>query len=165
MKILITGAAGRLGYEVVKICLEAGYSVRAFDLPQVNWTRLESIEEVNIFQGDITDLNKVKEACIGINAVIHLAALLPPKTEVNRGLTHRINVQGTKNLIDSINQETRIVFTSSIATYGVTAKEAPPIKENHPQIPYNNYSESKIIAESLIKTSDAKWQLDNIIQN
>jgi UDP-glucose 4-epimerase len=157
MNVLITGAAGRLGYEVVKICSQEGWSIRAFDLPQVNWTHLEALDGVEKFRGDITDLNSVRESCKGIDAVIHLAALLPPKTETNRDLTQRINVQGTRNLLESITRDTRIVFTSSIATYGVTAGDTPPIKESHTQVAYNNYAESKIQAEEIVKASGNPW--------
>jgi nucleoside-diphosphate-sugar epimerase len=95
----------------------------------------------------------VKEACNSVDAVIHLAALLPPRTETSRDLTQRINVQGTANIIKSINKNTRIVFASSIATYGVTAAETPPIKETHPQIAHSNYAESKIQSEQIVKES------------
>jgi nucleoside-diphosphate-sugar epimerase len=159
MNLLITGAAGRLGYEVVKICSSEGFKIRAFDLPNVNWMHLENIDEVEIFKGDITDTNSVAEACSGINAVIHLAALLPPKTESSRELTQRINVIGTRNLLGSLNRETKMVFASSIATYGVTACETPPIKENHPQVSYNNYAESKIQAEKIVKMSNNPWSI------
>ena len=159
MKVLITGAAGRLGYEVVKICVAEGWSIRAFDLPQVNWTHLEAMDGVEIFKGDITDPHSVRESCKEVDAVIHLAALLPPKTETNRDLTQRINVQGTINLLDSLSNETRLVFTSSIATYGVTAHEKPPIKESHPQVAYNNYAESKIQAEKHVKESGNPWTI------
>ena len=157
MKVLITGAAGRLGYEVVRKCSIEGYSIRAFDLPQVNWTHLEGMNGVQVCKGDITDPNSVKKACTEVDAVIHLAALLPPKTEANRDLTQLINVQGTRNLLESIKHDTRIVFTSSIATYGVTAAETPPIKETQPQVAYNNYAESKIQAEELVKNSGNPW--------
>ena len=159
MKVLITGAAGRLGYEVVKLCIREGFEVRAFDLPQVNWNHLEVLDGVELFKGDITDKNSVKEASRDIAAAIHLAALLPPRTETSRDLTQQINVQGTRNLLDSLNQETRIIFTSSIATYGVTANETPPIKETHPQIAYNNYAESKIQAEKIVKESGNPWTI------
>lgn len=159
MRLLITGAAGRLGYEVVKICIKEGYKVRAFDLPQVNWTHLEILEGVEIFRGDITDAAGVQEACRDMDAVIHLAALLPPKSENSRDLTHRINLQGTKTLLESMNHKTKIVFTSSIATYGVTASEKPPIKETHPQVAYNYYAESKIQAEKIVKESGNPWTI------
>ena len=159
MNLLITGAAGRLGYEVVKICSSEGYKIRAFDLPQVNWMHLENIERVEIVKGDITNTNSVTEACSGIDAVIHLAALLPPKTESSRDLTQLINVNGTRNLLESSNRETKLVFASSISTYGVTARESQPIKETHPQVPYNNYAESKIQAEKIVKAADNPWSI------
>ncbi len=153
MKVLITGGAGRLGCEVAKICAHEGFSVRAFDLPQVNWAPLEAIDGVELFKGDITDEKNVQKACMGVDTVIHLAALLPPKTETNPDLTNRINVEGTRSLIQSMKHNTRIVFTSSIATYGVTAAETPPIKETHKQTAYSNYADSKIKSEKIVKAS------------
>ena len=159
MKVLITGAAGRLGYEAVKLCIREGFEVRAFDLPQVNWRHLEALDGVEPFKGDITDNKSVQEACKDIDCVIHLAALLPPRTETSRDLTQRINVEGTRTLLDSLNHVPRIIFTSSIATYGVTAKEIPPIGETHPQVAYNNYAESKIQAEKIVKESRNPWTI------
>jgi UDP-glucose 4-epimerase len=158
MKVLITGGAGRLGYEVVNNCLAEGYDVTAFDLPQVNWSHLEKLG-VETYKGDITKPEMVKEACKGIDAVIHLAALLPPRTETSRDLTQRINVDGTRSLVKSINTDTRIVFTSSIATYGVTAGETPPIKETHPQVPHSNYAESKIQSEKIVIESGCPYTI------
>ena len=158
MKVLITGGAGRLGYEVVKNCLAEGNDVRVFDLPQVNWSHLEGLG-VGTYKGDITNREMVKEACEGVDAVIHLAALLPPRTEISRDLTQRINVEGTRNLTNSINADTRIVFTSSIATYGVTANENPPIKESHPQVPHSNYAESKIQSEKIVVESGCPYTI------
>jgi nucleoside-diphosphate-sugar epimerase len=153
MKVLITGAAGRLGYEVVKICTDMDVSVKAFDLPNVNWSHLEALG-VEIHPGDITDIGSVRASSRDIDAVIHLAALLPPKTETNRDLTQRINVDGTENLVKSVPDKTRQIFASSIATYGVTVNEIPPVKESHPLVSHNNYAESKIHAERIIKQSD-----------
>jgi nucleoside-diphosphate-sugar epimerase len=158
MRVLITGGAGRLGYEVVKNCLTEGYEVSVFDLPQVNWSHLEELG-VETYKGDITKLETVKEACRDVDAVIHLAALLPPRTETSRDLTQRINVEGTRNVIKSISADTRIVFTSSIATYGVTAEETPPIKETHQQVTHNNYAESKIQSEKIVVESGCPYTI------
>ena len=158
MKVLVTGGAGRLGYEVVKNCLTDGYEVRAFDLPQVNWSQVEALG-VETYKGDITKLEMVKEACKGIDAMIHLAALLPPRTETSRDLTQRINVEGTRNLVKVVHADTRIVFTSSIATYGVTAADNPPIKETHPQVPHSFYAESKIQSEKIVIDSGCPYTI------
>lgn len=158
MRVLITGGAGRLGYNVVKNCLMMGYTVRAFDLPQVNWSHLDALG-VETYKGDITKPEMVKEACTEVDAVVHLAALLPPRTEASRELTQRINVEGTLNLTKSIKIDTRIVFASSIVTYGITAAENPPIKETHLQVAHNNYAESKIQSEMIVKKSEKPYTI------
>ena len=152
MKVLVTGGAGRLGYCVSKQLVEKGHSVRVFDLPQVEWSHVENLGAEG-FKGDITDLGSVVGACYNVEAVIHLAALLPPRSEPNRDLTMKVNVSGTENILKSISRDTPIVLTSSISTYGVTAQAQPPIKETYPQTAHNNYSESKIHAEKLVRVT------------
>jgi nucleoside-diphosphate-sugar epimerase len=148
LTILLTGGAGRLGYHVSKLCLEEGYKVRAFDLPNVNWSHLSSLPNTEIHKGDITDIKSVEKACKDIDTIVHLAALLPPKSEENKELTMKINVQGTNNLLKSKELLTPIIFASSISTYGITSQETPPLKESHKQLQHDIYSESKIIAEN-----------------
>jgi nucleoside-diphosphate-sugar epimerase len=153
MTILVTGGAGRLGYWTATQLTDDGHSVKAFDLPQVNWSHVESLPNTTTHRGDITDPENVENACRDAEAVVHLAAVLPPTSEANRELTQRVNVHGTLNILEAAPPETPIVFASSIATYGVTHHETPPIKENHPQKPHDNYSESKIMAEKAVKES------------
>ncbi len=68
----------------------------------------------------------------------------------------RVNVEGTKNIMDALRKEpdTPMVFASSVSTYGITAGEEPPIREDHPLHAHNAYSESKIEAERLIRDSE-----------
>lgn len=158
MRVLVTGAAGRVGYEIVKICVSEGFTVRAFDLPSVDWALLEN-ESVEVFKGDITDKNSVERASSDVEVVIQLAALLPPRSEMNRDLTQKVNVEGTRTLVKSIRPDTRVIFASSIATYGVAAQGSPPIIETQEQVPYNIYAESKIDSERLIKESGKPYTI------
>lgn len=155
MKLLVTGGAGRLGTELIRNITSKGHSVRAFDLPQVPWEALKEIPDVEIFKGDITQPNNVSEACEDVEGVFHLAALLPPRSEANRALTMRVNVEGTRNVINALKDrlETPLILASSISTYGPTADEEPPIPEGSPQIAHNNYSKSKIEAERIVMAS------------
>ena len=146
MTILVTGGAGRLGYEVLRLCKEEGYRARAFDLPGVSWNHVEALG-VEAVKGDITDNNSVSRACEGVDAVVHLAALLPPRSESSRELTMKVNVGGTKRILEAAGADTPIVLASSIAVYGVTAGEVPPVKPSHPFSVHDLYSESKITAE------------------
>lgn len=151
--ILVTGGAGRLGYEVVKLLLQQGKEVRVFDLPAVNWTYLEDLYGVDIFKGDITDPEQVSTAFTGVEAVIHLAAIMPPKSEANEELTLRVNVDGTRNLLRVLKRSSPVVFASSISVYGVTAGEEQLIGEQHPLTAHNNYSKSKILGEAAVAES------------
>ncbi len=83
--------------------------------------------------GDGADGKQVAEAIKGIDAVIHLAALLPPRSESNRELTMRVNGKGTAKIVEAIGSTgASLIFASSVATYGITAMEEPPVLHSHP---------------------------------
>lgn len=155
MNLLVTGAAGRLGSEFVKFVASRGYTIRAFDLPQAPWYTIQDIPNVEAVQGDITVPDQVTEACWLVDGIFHLAAILPPQSEVDRDLTMRVNVEGTRNIVNALEElhNVPLIFASSISTYGTTAMERPSIREDHPQRAHNNYSESKIEAERFIRAS------------
>ena len=154
MDVLVTGGAGLLGSELIKRLVRRGYTVRAFDLPTVDFWRVDGLEGVEIFRGDVTVFDDVQEAVKGVKAVFHLAAILPPLCEKNRELTIRVNVDGTENLLKAVKEaapKAPFIFSSSVAVYGRTASEEPPISENHALSAIDNYSESKIKSEGLIQ--------------
>jgi nucleoside-diphosphate-sugar epimerase len=159
MRILVTGGAGRLGYLVSKQLNETGHSVKVFDLPGVKWNHIEQLPDIIVQKGDITSKEDVLEACDGVKAVVHLAAILPPNSEKNKNLTHSVNVEGTVNLLNCLDKGTVIIFASSISTYGITFKKTPPIKVSDPLVAHNNYSSSKILAENIIKESGIPYTI------
>jgi len=161
MKILVIGAAGRLGKEIIGTLSESSHDIRAFDLPNISWESIEKLEDVEIFSGDITKKYLITEACRDIDLVIHLAALLPPQSEVDRRLTLKVNVEGTQNIVEALEpkENVPIIFASSISTYGITASEEPPIGEDHPQNAHNIYAKSKIEAEQLIRSSGIPYTI------
>ena len=151
--VLITGGAGSVGRQLVEMFVEAGRAVRVFDLPMMDFSELEGRDGIEIVQGDITNAEGVRAAVEGVGAVLHLAAILPPNSERNRDLTFRVNVDGTKNIIAALEQsapDTRMVFTSSISTYGDTSGEEPPVRVGHSQSAIDIYADSKIEGEKLI---------------
>ena len=152
MRVLVTGGAGRLGYAATLKLLEKGHTVEVFDLPAVEWSHIEALN-VKTHRGDITDPQSLEQPCRDADAVVHLAAMLPPRSEVNQSLTLKVNVEGTRNILDNVHPGTAIVLASSISTYGVTSHKEPPITEEHPQTVHNSYSMSKIMAEQAVKDS------------
>lgn len=154
--ILVTGGAGTVGRRLVERFIDAGRSVRVFDLPAMDYSGLEGRSGVDVIRGDITDREVVRKAIAGVGAVAHLAALLPPASERDRDLTFAVNVDGTANLIATLeaeNPDAVLVFTSSVSTYGDTSAETPPVPAGHPQRAIDIYAESKIAAEALVRAS------------
>jgi UDP-glucose 4-epimerase len=152
-KILITGGAGSVGRELTQSLVEQGNRVRIFDLPICDFSALETLAGVEIVKGDIGDLVTVRAAVEGVDVILHLAALLPPASERDRERTFAVNVEGTGNLVDAIQQargRTRLIFASTVATYGNTMDDAPPISVDHAQGFVDIYGESKIAADRRI---------------
>ena len=154
--VLVTGGAGSVGRRVVERLVSSGRSVRVLDLPAMDFAGLEGRPGVEVLRGDITDPDGVRRAVDGTGAVLHLGAVLPPNSERDRNLTFRVNVGGTRNLVDAMERLTpdgRLVFTSSISTYGDTSSEEPPVRVIRGQSAIDIYAESKIEGERLVRES------------
>ncbi len=151
--ILVTGGAGRLGFEVVKKLSAMGEEARVFDLPIVNWASIDNLGGLSTFKGDIAAYDDVARACENVDEVIHLAAIMPPRSETERSLALRVNIEGTRNLIRAAKAGTPFVLASTISVYGITADESQPIHEGHALDAHDTYSETKMRAERLIADS------------
>lgn len=158
--VLITGGAGSVGRILVSRLRQDGRRVRIFDLPTMNYTALEGVDGIEVLKGDITDAGAVRRAVGDVDAVIHLAAILPPNSERDRARTFAVNVDGTTHIIRALEQlapEAPLVFSSSISTYGDTTQEAPPVHVTHAQSAIDFYAESKILGEQILRASRATW--------
>jgi len=151
--ILVTGGAGSVGREVALALAARGHHVRAFDLPACDFGPLQAHRDIEIACGDIRDQDAIRQAVAGIDAVVHLAALLPPASERDRQATLEINAQGTANLVGAMaqaNHEARLVLSSSVCVYGDTSAAAPPVRTTWPTRATDIYAESKIAAERAV---------------
>lgn len=148
--VLVTGATGAVGPRVVSALHEAGHRVRTLSLdapPAGAW-----LEAVDARLGDITDPAAVQTAMVGVDGVIHLAALLhiinpPPEL---RSRYERINVGGTANVVEAARQAGvgRVVFFSTIAVYGASAGSV--LTEASPLCPDSFYAQTKLDAEQVV---------------
>jgi nucleoside-diphosphate-sugar epimerase len=159
MLVLVTGGAGRLGINVCKTFIKDGFHVRVFDLD--NERNRKSVKELGrkaeIVWGDITEPDSVRKALDKVDLVVHMAGILPPVAYERPDLARRVNVGGTKIVIDLIKEKgghIPLIFTSSVAVFGPTPNAAGPISadRNEPS-PRGAYGETKFEAESLIKAS------------
>jgi nucleoside-diphosphate-sugar epimerase len=158
--VLITGGAGSVGRILVSRLRQDGRPVRVFDLPSMNYAGLEGVDGIEVIKGDITNADTVWKAVDGVEAVIHLAAILPPASERDRAKTFAVNVDGTTHIVralESLAPQAVLVFSSSVSTYGDTAQEPPPVCVSHAQRAIDVYAESKIAGEQVLRASQAAW--------
>ena len=155
MRFLVTGGAGKLGSLVVHTLVNHGYTVHVFDLPQVDYSALANLPNLEIFKGDILAPQQIQAACDGVDVAIHLAAILPPYSERNPQQTLQVNVEGTAQLTNALEATSQapLVFSSSVSVYGRTQNETQPITIDHALQASDIYSESKILAEAVVQQS------------
>lgn len=138
MKIAITGSEGFIGSRLARKLTQAGHQIVPIDTAGASPV-------------DLLDQETLTHALSGCDAVYHLAAahrddIFP------RSIYYDVNVTGTRNVIQSAQKNgiNRIIFTSSFAVYGLSAKTPD---EMTPPAPFNDYGQSKLEAEYVLK----KW--------
>lgn len=157
LKILVTGADGFIGSHLVEELVLRGYRVRAFVLYNSfnSWGWLDQSpselkKELEIFVGDIRDPNGVRQAMLGCDAVLHLAALIAIPYSYHSPDTYvDTNIKGTLNVLQAARDlcVMRVIHTSTSEVYG-TARFVP-MTEDHPLQGQSPYSASKIAADQL----------------
>jgi len=153
MKVLITGATGSIGPRIVSAMHHAGYEIRALSIDEPVSGLFPP--QVEVIIGDVTDRKAVQSAMQGVDAVVHLAALLHivnPLTEM-RGKYEQINIGGTATVTEvAINAGLRrIVLFSTIAVYGEAGGQI--LNEQSPPRPETYYARTKLAAEKIVLTA------------
>jgi nucleoside-diphosphate-sugar epimerase len=150
MRYLVTGGAGFIGSNTVDELVRRGHDVAVLDnLSTGKAANLSQVSsKIKLIQASVTEPDAVREACRGVDCVIHLAA----QTSVPRSVkdpieTDLINVTGTLNVLIAASEAKvkRVVFASSCAVYGQTS--ILPIREDAQLAPVSPYGASKQIGE------------------
>ena len=152
MKMLLTGGAGYIGGACLRWLLERGHDPIAFD--DLSEGNRAAVPEDRLVVGDILDTERLAEALRRhrAEAVLHFAALaIVPDSVRDPDNYYRVNVQGTKSVLDAMRAADvgRIVFSGTCATYGNRAEM--PLRETARQEPEHPYGTTKLAAEWMIK--------------
>ena len=148
--VLVTGATGAVGPRVVQAMDQANFRIRSFSIDTPTATVFPQSVEVLI--GDVTDQVAVKSAMRGVDAVIHMAALLHivnPPPELRKKYEH-VNVGGTATVVEAAIKAgvKRIVLFSTIAVYGPS--DGRVLNEMSPTHPDTFYAQTKLAAEKIV---------------
>ena len=151
MKVLVTGGTGFIGAVLVDRLLDVGHSVVVLDslLYRQNTLLPHFIKpHFEFIHGDIRDASAVREAVRGVDAVVHLAAMVgAPICEKHKELAEAVNVGGTQNLIAACSPSQPILFASTGSNYG---KVEGVCTEESPLNPLSVYGVTKTRAEELV---------------
>jgi dihydroflavonol-4-reductase len=162
--ILVTGGAGHLGNVLVRTLLEKGEKVRVLVLPGEDVSSLEGLDFETV-EGNILDPVQLRKAMEGVDLVYHMAALVAITSDKYE-LMYRVNVEGTRNVIEACREMgvRRLVYTSSIHALGraedsITMDETIEFDQTNPS---GAYDRTKAIASALVQEA-AKSGLDAVI--
>lgn len=172
VKVLITGGFGNVGRSTVEACLAAGDAITVLEADNSRNLRLGRALErrwarsgipPKLIYGDVRDPDTARRAVAGQDAVIHLAALIPPAADRHPELAWSVNVGGTANLLAACSEmpaPARFVFASSVAAYGDRLSEywirtSDPLKPS----PGDEYGRTKVEAEELVRRSGLPFSI------
>jgi nucleoside-diphosphate-sugar epimerase len=159
--VLVTGASGEVGYGLIgRLPESSDLQIIALDLKELPPAIRERCSAAIV--GDILDPNLLQRLVteFEIHAIYHLAALLSTRAEYTPETAHRVNVEGTLNLLKFAHEQARwhghtvkFVFPSSIAVYGLPSVEvkekAGKLSETQWVFPITMYGCNKAYCEHL----------------
>lgn len=151
MRALIFGGAGSIGSRLSAALVARGDEVLSLDVSDEPVVPSEAFTQVDARIGSVQDAAAVDEVVAEFrpDAIFHLAAILSGLAETDSELAWRVNVDGTRNVLEAARRFGigRVVFTSTVATYGAGLPE--PITEDVPQWPSGLYGVTKVLGERL----------------
>ena len=151
MRILVTGATRLVGVAVTRALVKAGHEVRVLVRQYSDRRNLRDLP-IEIYHGDVCDLESVRRATTGCTQVYHVAALY--KLWVRRKADmYASNVTGTENILLAARESNveKVIYTSSVATLGIPHDGTPGTEGTPVALAdmVGHYKRSKFLAEQV----------------
>jgi uncharacterized protein YbjT (DUF2867 family) len=158
MKVLVVGATGVLGRNVILRLVEAGHSVRAVVRREEQARFLQQWQGVEALIGDISDRQSLERAASGAQAALHLATAIPKNDSQDWSQNDRVRMEGTRNLLDAlvIQGVRRYVQQSIVLVYG---KQGNEIVDETALLQMTAINRSAIEMEEMVRASGLAWSI------
>ncbi len=148
MKILVTGGAGYKGVKLTKSLIERNFDVTVLDNFMYGFEpflHLVENKNLHVIRQDIR--NKI-DTIHKYDIIFHLAGLSGlPACSANPSSAHLINVEATKQLVDSLSKDQLLIYASTTSFYG---KSGTMCNEETPVDPVSHYGKTKYLAEQIV---------------
>ncbi len=154
-KVLVTGASGAIGINVIKYLLSEGkYEITALDLRNKSvYKRLKKYQKrIKIIYGDVNDYSLMEDVVKQNDYIIHLASVLPPLGDFSKNIGEVVDYKGCENIIKAINyynKNCHLFYASTTSLYDKSLMAS--VKETIKEDSLTNFSYNKYITEELIK--------------
>lgn len=166
MKVLITGATGFVGQKLVEYLSAQGLDIRVLVRDPAKAKEFSS--KIEIFRGDVTEIESLYKATKDIDSVFHLAGVVG-YSRAQRKIMEDVNVQGTQNVIDAMekNKVRKILHFSSVVAVGASFTPTPINEDIDFNLHHLNlgYFETKLAAEIKVKNAFKQGKFDAVIVN
>lgn len=166
MKILVTGGAGYVGSTLVPLLLAEGHDVTVLDSLMHGGAPLLGVWANPAFtfkQGDIRERDLVRELLPGIDAVVHLAAIVgDPACARNPEISRAVNFECSLALIEESRKAgvQRFIFASTCSNYGRMSDPTKYVDEDSELAPVSLYAETKVAVEKTLlatASTNSSW--------
>ncbi len=156
LTVLVTGGAGYIGATTALELVGGGHRVRVLDNLLHGQTEIADLVRgagADVHVGDVRDAEARAAAIAGVDAVVHLAAIVgDPACAQDPAGAEAVNVGGTTALVEAARSAGvgRFVFASTCSNYGRMADPTIPVKETGELAPVSLYAEQKVQMERLL---------------
>jgi len=163
-KALVTGGAGFIGSNVVRLLAEEGYDVLVIDnLSSGHRKNLDQVKSVRFTEADVRDEAAVTRAMEDAEVVFHLAASVGNVRSIEQPIDDsEVNILGTIRVLEAARRAAvrKLICSSSAAIFGELRHL--PIAEDHPAEPDSPYGVSKLAEEKMCLVYSKLYELDAV---
>lgn len=169
-RVLVTGALGMVGTHTLPYLAERGHQVTCLDVKTAANVKkqLGLAREYGFSMAwmDILQAGALRQVVQEIEpeVIVHLAAKVPPKAYLDAQMAYKVNVDGTRHLLEAaqgLSPAPRFIYTSSYSIHGPRNpyKNLPLLTADTPPDPADNYAQHKVAGEQMVQASGLPWTI------